>query len=71
MTEEMIADEYYEHGELKNNLWLLEYGLLLLRGISQHHCTLSELLNGISIAAQRQIADHKFNMRGEDAYIRK
>ncbi len=58
--EELIAQEFQEYGELMNNLKLLHYGVLLLEAQKRLGCTLSELLNGINLASQRMVADHRF-----------
>jgi hypothetical protein len=61
--EDIISNEIYEHGELKNSLFLLEYGVILLQFMERHSCTLNQALNGINAACQKQISDHKFSMR--------
>ncbi len=56
--DEDIIKEFLEHGELSNNIKLLHYGSMLLEEMHRHKCTLSELLNAINKAAQKQIGDH-------------
>lgn len=51
-----IEDEFFEHGELSNNIKLLHYGVLLLEATKRLDCNLNELLNAINVASQRQIA---------------
>jgi hypothetical protein len=60
-SDEIIAKEFEEHGELMNKLKLLHYGVILLEAQNRIGCSLSELLNGINLASQRMIGDHNFN----------
>lgn len=53
-----IVQEYYEHGELSNNIKLLHFGSILMQSMKRLDCDLSELLNAINDAAQKQISEN-------------
>ncbi len=50
-----IVKEFFNYGELLNNIKLLHYGQILLEVCQRSNCSLEDLLQAISEVAQKQI----------------
>jgi hypothetical protein len=59
---ENIAKEYYEHGQLANTLEAISHARRLIHTMQRHECSLELVIEGMKIAAKRQIDDDEFQV---------